>query len=124
MGGKRGRTLPKPLSESDVLALLDSIPATTAIDLRDRALLELLYGTGARVSEVVGLELSHLNFDEELILVTGKGNKQRLVPMGDTLHARSPGLLGSRRPSDAPRTSQEHAGLPQRPFGSTHSPGR
>jgi integrase/recombinase XerD len=84
-GGRRGRSLPKPLGEDEVTALLDSIPDTTPIDLRDRALLELLYGTGARVSEVVGIGLSDLDFDEELILVTGKGSKQRLVPMGSTL---------------------------------------
>ncbi|MGC2486838.1 MAG: site-specific tyrosine recombinase XerD [Acidimicrobiales bacterium] len=84
-GGARGRSLPKPLSEAEVAKLIDAIPATSAIDLRDRALLELLYGTGARVSEAVGLELSHLNFDEGLILVTGKGNKQRLVPLGESL---------------------------------------
>ncbi|MGP8009956.1 MAG: tyrosine recombinase, partial [Acidimicrobiales bacterium] len=85
-GGRRGRTLPKPLGEAEVVKLLDSIPATTAVDLRDRALLELLYATGARVSEVVNLELNDLDFDEELILLTGKGNKQRLVPMGTTLN--------------------------------------
>jgi integrase/recombinase XerD len=73
------------LGEDEVAALLDSVPRTTPIDLRDRALLELLYGTGARVSEVVGLGLGDLDFDEELILVTGKGSKQRLVPMGATL---------------------------------------
>ncbi len=86
-GGRRGRTLPKPLSEAEVLTLLDSIPADTAVDLRDRALLELLYGTGARVSEVVGLTLSDLDFDEELILLMGKGSKQRLVPIGRALKA-------------------------------------
>jgi integrase/recombinase XerD len=85
-GGRRGRTLPKPLSEREVILLLDSIPRTSAIDLRDRALLELLYGTGARVSEVVGLNLHDLDFDEELILLTGKGSKQRLVPIGRTLN--------------------------------------
>jgi integrase/recombinase XerD len=85
-GGRRGRTLPKPLAEEEIVALLDSIPTTTAFDLRDRALLELLYGTGARVSEVAGLELSDLDFDEELILLTGKGSKQRLVPIGATLN--------------------------------------
>jgi integrase/recombinase XerD len=84
-GGRRGRSLPKPLGEDEVTALLDSIPDTTPIDLRDRALLELLYGTGARVSEVVGIGLGDLDFDEELILLTGKGSKQRLVPMGSTL---------------------------------------
>jgi integrase/recombinase XerD len=84
-GGRRGRTLPKPLGEAEIVKLLDSIPAMTAVDLRDRALLELLYATGARVSEVVNLDLSDLDFDEELILLTGKGNKQRLVPIGTTL---------------------------------------
>ena len=83
--GNRGRRLPKPLDEAEVFALLDSVPAATPVDLRDRALLELLYGTGARVSEATGIALEHLDFDEELILVTGKGSKQRLVPMGATL---------------------------------------
>ena len=93
-GGRRGRTLPKPLGEKEIVELLDSIPSTTAIDLRDRALLELLYGTGARVSEVVDLELSDLDFDEELILLTGKGAKQRLVPIGATLRRALEEYLG------------------------------
>jgi integrase/recombinase XerD len=84
-GGRRGRSLPKPLGEEEIAALLDSIPGQTPIDLRDRALLELLYGTGARVSEVTGIGLGDLDFDESLILVTGKGSKQRLVPMGTSL---------------------------------------
>jgi integrase/recombinase XerD len=54
-GGRRGRTLPKPLGEDEIVKLLDSIPRRHSTDLRDRALLELLYGTGARVSEVVGI---------------------------------------------------------------------
>ena len=82
---RRGRTLPKPLSETEMQRLLGVVPAITAVDLRDAALLELLYGTGVRVSEVVGLSVGDLDFDEELILVTGKGSKQRLVPMGATL---------------------------------------
>jgi len=93
-GGRRGRTLPKPLAEEEVVALLDSVPTTSAIDLRDRALLEILYGTGARVSEVAGVELSDLDFDEELILLTGKGSKQRLVPIGSTLKAALLAYLG------------------------------
>jgi integrase/recombinase XerD len=83
--GRRGRSLPKPLSEDEVTRLLDSIARVTPIDVRDRALLELLYGTGARVSEAVGIALEDLDFDEELILVTGKGAQQRLVPMGSVL---------------------------------------
>ena len=84
-GARRGRTLPKPLDEEQIIALLDSVHGNAATDLRDRALLEMLYDTGARVSEVVGIKIEDLDFDEELILVTGKGSKQRLVPMGVTL---------------------------------------
>jgi integrase/recombinase XerD len=94
-GGRRGRTLPKPLGEGEVAALLDAIPSSSAIDLRDRALLELLYATGARVSEVVGIELSDVDFDEELILLTGKGAKQRLVPLGGTLQRALRDYLGA-----------------------------
>ena len=86
-GARRARSLPKPLSEAEMVGLLDSLPATTPIDRRDRALFELLYGTGARVSEVTGITLDNLDFDEELILVTGKGSKQRLVPIGVSLRA-------------------------------------
>ncbi len=84
-GTRRGRSLPHPLDEAEMLTLLDSVPNTTALDRRDRALLELLYGTGSRVSEAVGVHIEDLDFDEELIKVTGKGSKQRLVPMGRTL---------------------------------------
>ncbi|HUX04142.1 MAG TPA: tyrosine recombinase [Acidimicrobiales bacterium] len=82
---RRGRSLPKPLGEHEIARLLDSLSGDSKIDLRDRALLELLYGTGARVSEATGISLEDLDFDEELILVTGKGSKQRLVPMGASL---------------------------------------
>jgi integrase/recombinase XerD len=94
-GGRRGRSLPKPLDEDEVAKLLDSIPGLTPIDRRDRALLELLYGTGARVSEAVGISVGDLDFDEELILVTGKGSKQRLVPMGATLKLALRDYLGA-----------------------------
>ncbi|MGH9021327.1 MAG: tyrosine recombinase [Acidimicrobiales bacterium] len=85
VAGRRGRSLPKPLAEAVVARIIDSVPAVTPIDRRDRALLELLYGTGARVSEAVGLREEDLDFDEEHILVTGKGSRQRLVPMGASL---------------------------------------
>ena len=83
--GRRSRTLPKPVPMSDMIRLLESVSGSSATDRRDRAVLELLYGTGARVSETVGIQLQHVDFDEKLILVTGKGSKQRLVPLGGAL---------------------------------------
>jgi site-specific recombinase XerD len=81
----RSQSLPKPLPENVITRLLDSVSSETAVDRRDRALMEVLYGAGVRVSELVGMRLSDLDFDEELIIVIGKGNKQRLVPMGEKM---------------------------------------
>lgn len=92
--GAAGAHYPKPLGEEEIELLIDSIGRSVPSDLRDRALLELLYGTGARVSEVVGIGLEDLDFDEELILLTGKGNKQRLVPMGKALKTALRDYLG------------------------------
>jgi integrase/recombinase XerD len=80
------RRLPKALDEEQVLMLLDSVAGTSPTDLRDRALLELLYGTGARISEVVGLSLMDLQGDDGLLRVFGKGSKERLVPLGGPAH--------------------------------------
>ena len=82
---RRKRSLPKPISEADMAILLDSIDGDAPMDRRYSALLELLYGTGCRVSEAIGIRLGDLDFSESLIKVTGKGAKQRLVPMGKTL---------------------------------------
>lgn len=90
-----GRSLPKPLSEVEMLRLLDSVPRESPLDVRDATLLEFLYGTGTRASEVVGLDVGDLDFDEELIRVTGKGSKQRLVPMGAVLKSQLTHYLGS-----------------------------
>lgn len=79
---KLPRRLPKALEESQVIGLLDSVDGTEPVDLRDRALLEVLYGTGARISEVVGLSLIDLTGDDGLLRVFGKGAKERLVPIG------------------------------------------
>jgi len=74
--------VPKALSESDIEKLLAAVTGDDAIARRDRAILELLYGTGMRISELVGLSLGGLALDEGLVRVLGKGSKERLVPVG------------------------------------------
>jgi integrase/recombinase XerD len=74
--------VPKSLSEAQVEALLAAPPEDTALGLRDRAMLELLYASGLRVSELVGLKTFHLGMNEGVLRVMGKGNKERLVPFG------------------------------------------
>ncbi len=81
---KLAKTLPKVLSEEQVIDLLNA-PETQhdAIQLRDKAMLELLYATGLRVSELVGLTLNNMSLQQGVIRITGKGGKERLVPMGE-----------------------------------------
>ncbi len=76
------RRLPKALALDQVEALLAAAPTDTPAGLRDRALLELLYGTGARISEAVGLDVDDLERDTGLVRLDGKGGKQRVVPVG------------------------------------------
>ena len=84
-GPQRWRTLPDTLSVSEVEALLASPPADEKLAWRDRALLELAYGAGLRVSELCGLRLADLILPEQLVRVLGKGSKERLVPLGRTI---------------------------------------
>lgn len=79
---KMGRSLPKDLSESDVEALLAAPNIETSLGLRDRAMLEVLYACGLRVTELLNLRLELINLNQGFLRVTGKGNKERLVPMG------------------------------------------
>jgi integrase/recombinase XerD len=79
----RGVRLPKTLSQHDVTSLLDLAPVPTPEDVRDRAMVELLYATGLRVSELVMAEIAQANLDVGYLRVMGKGAKQRLVPMGE-----------------------------------------
>ena len=80
---KRGSRLPKTLSEADVEALLAAPAVEDPIGLRDRAMLELLYATGLRVSELVGLRQFEIDLDMGIVRVFGKGSKERIVPLGE-----------------------------------------
>ena len=80
---KQAPRLPQTLSEAQVQALLAAPNTETPLGLRDRAMLELLYASGLRVSELVGLPMLSLNLREGVLRITGKGNKERLVPFGE-----------------------------------------
>jgi tyrosine recombinase XerD len=81
-GVKTPAGIPKPLNEDQVTSLLDAVTGNDPLARRDRALLELLYATGARVAEVVGLSIGDLDFDHRMVRLYGKGSKERLVPYG------------------------------------------
>ena len=78
-----GKTLPKTLSESSVEQLLAAPAENTALGIRDRAMLETIYASGLRVSELVNLALSELDSTAGLVRVTGKGGRERIVPLGE-----------------------------------------
>jgi integrase/recombinase XerD len=105
---KLGRPLPKTLTEAEVEALLSAPDAATPEGFRDRAMLEVLYGCGLRVSELVGLRPEQVSLPQGLVRVVGKGDKERLVPLGDeaahwlrAFHAGPRGDLLHGRPCDA-----------------------
>lgn len=82
---RNAQHLPETLQIEEVEKLLDSVPTgevATPIDIRDRALLELLYGTGARITEVTSLTVDDVTENDGMLMLTGKGDKQRLVPVG------------------------------------------
>lgn len=99
-----GRKLPNTLGEKDVERLLAAPDADTDLGLRDRAMLELMYATGLRVSELVTLQVHQVNLRQGVLQVTGKGGRERLVPVGETaqdwltryLRAARPALLDGR----------------------------
>ena len=98
---KIGRHLPAVLSEDEVSAIIDSVDTGSWNGLRDRAILVVLYGCGLRVSEVVGLKISNVYFKEGFVRIVGKGNKERLVPIGGmALEAVSDYLAVRPEPSD------------------------
>jgi integrase/recombinase XerD len=96
--------LPKALSEADVVCLLDSVVGHEPADLRDRVVLEMLYGTGMRIGELCGLSLGDVDVDGGLTRVLGKGGKERVVPLGRPARAALREWLGpGGRASMAPR---------------------
>ena len=80
---KKTVSLPKSISEDDVVKLLDAPKEDSLIGLRDRAMLELLYASGVRISELVNIKFSDLDLERNIIKVFGKGSKERLVPFGE-----------------------------------------
>jgi len=87
LSAKQPMRVPKTLSEAQVEALLGAPEVQTPLGLRDRAMIELMYASGLRVSELVGLKTVHVGLDEGALRVTGKGSKERLVPFGAEAHA-------------------------------------
>ena len=80
---KIGRALPQSMTEEEVEALLDAPDVTDPLGHRDRAMLEVLYATGLRVSELINLRISQVNLNQGVIRVVGKGDKERLIPLGE-----------------------------------------
>jgi site-specific recombinase XerD len=80
---KLPQTLPKTLKPDDIARMLEKIPASTPLEMRDRALFELAYGSGLRAEELVDLDVTSIQFDDEQVRVEGKGSKTRFVPAGE-----------------------------------------
>ncbi len=113
---KLWRKLPRVLAEAEVEALLAAPDAETPLGLRDRAMIELLYASGLRVSELVELGLSQLRLDVGYVLVSGKGSKERLVPVGEAAEVWVGRYLAEVRPGLAAgrhgRVFVNHRGAP------------
>ncbi len=80
---KQSRDLPRVLNKSEVLRLLDGIPSSTPLQMRDRAMFELTYACGLRASELIQLDINSVDIDEEQVRVEGKGGRTRFVPVGE-----------------------------------------
>ena len=116
---KLGRPLPDTLSEADVDKLLEAPATNTTLGLRDRSMLELLYATGLRVSELVTLQERQVNLRQGVVRVTGKGQKERLVPMGEVAIDWLRRYLNEARPQLAAGDLCEALFLTQRKSGMT-----
>ena len=114
-----GRGLPKALSEQQVVELLEAPDVETPLGLRDRTMLELMYATGLRVSELVGLEFTDLNLNQGILRVMGKGNKERLVPLGEESMSWLQRYLASGRPQLMGNAECQHVFVTARKAGMT-----
>ncbi len=116
------KRLPKALSSTDVESLLGQPYSSTPLGLRDKAMLELLYATGLRASELVGLRIPNINLERGFLLVMGKGSKERAVPMGEAAIAAIRDYLPARRvllkgrDSDALFISSRRRGITRQMF--------
>jgi integrase/recombinase XerD len=116
---KTGRGLPKALTEAQVESLLSSPDVSTPLGSRDQAMLELMYATGLRVSELVNLELVNLNLNQGVVRVIGKGQKERLVPIGDEAHDALKAYLAEGRPELLKGVQADHVFVTTRKTGMT-----
>lgn len=118
-----GRSLPRALTETDIENLLHAPDIETLLGLRNRAMLELMYASGLRVSEIVALQLDQISLQRGLVRLIGKGNKERLVPLGEEaidrlgqyLSDARPGLLKARL-SDVVFVTSRGAGMTRQAF--------
>jgi integrase/recombinase XerD len=104
------RPLPRTLGRADVEALIDAIDIATLRGKRDRAMLELAYGCGLRVSELVGLKFNQVNLDAGVVIVVGKGDKERIVPLGGAARNALETYLEARRRAAAEDNSRGKRG--------------
>jgi integrase/recombinase XerD len=124
---KRVPRFPKTLSEADVEALLGAPEVKTPLGLRDRAMLEVLYAAGLRVSELVGMKTIEANLEAGVVRIMGKGSKERLVPLGEEavdwvkkyLSEARPQLAKKKTPSDALFITERGAGMTRQAFWHT-----
>ncbi|HEY7150826.1 MAG TPA: tyrosine recombinase [Solirubrobacterales bacterium] len=96
---KRGSRLPRVLGPDEIAAVLDRIPASGPLEVRDRALFEVAYGSGLRAEEIVSLDLDSPDFESEGLRVAGKGSKTRIVPMGEPAQRALERYLEQARPA-------------------------
>lgn len=111
------RPLPGALSEAEVDRLLAAPDVETALGRRDRCMLEVLYATGLRVSELIGLRLDQINLNQGVVRVSGKGGKERLVPLGEQAVESLDAYLGSDRAAITPAPSVAEAFITTRGAG-------